>query len=92
MQLACVGDHGLRGGDVAVEAGDELSVEFGNARAAGLFKLQHKAAVDLQTVNRKLAQVAQRRVAGAEVVDGDGDTERTQGRQKEALDTRQPNR
>src|SRR5919197_1933098 len=40
-----------------------------------------EALVDLQRVDRELAQVAQRRVAGAEAVDGDRQPQRLQARQ-----------
>ena len=45
---------------------------------AALGQLGDEGAVDLQHVDRELAQVGERGVAGAEVVDGDPDPERLQ--------------
>ena len=39
------------------------------------FDFREEAAVDLQVIDREFAQVAQRRVAGAKVIERDGDVE-----------------
>ena len=39
------------------------------ARVGAVLEVHHEAAVDLQLLGRQLAQIAQARIAGAEVVD-----------------------
>ncbi len=41
--------------------------------------VDHERAIDFQRVDWQLGEVTERRKAGAEIVDGDGDAERTDG-------------
>ena len=57
------------GDDLAVEVGGQLDHALDDAQIVGVYQhVAHKALIDLQGIHRQLAQVGQRGVAGAEII------------------------